>query len=95
MIRLENVWKSFNERTILKGISFTVEKGETFVIIGLSGTGKTVSLKHIAGFIEPDSGKVLINGKNMSNADNRKKTELRQKMGMVFQSGALLNWMTV
>lgn len=95
MIELRNVSKSFNGRVVLDGVSMEIRKGETFVIIGQSGTGKTVTLRHIAGLADPDSGDVLINGVMMNNASRRVKNSLREKMGIVFQSGALINWMTV
>jgi phospholipid/cholesterol/gamma-HCH transport system ATP-binding protein len=95
MIELIDVYKSFNNKRVLNGVSFTVKKGETFVIIGRSGTGKTVTLRHIAGLIEPDSGEVLIDEVRMDHAPRRVKDIIRQKMGVLFQSGALINWMTV
>ncbi len=95
MIELKNVYKAFNSRSVLNGISINIEKGETFVIIGQSGTGKTVTLKHISGLVEPDSGDVLIDGVKMNGATMKIKNELRKKMGIVFQSGGLINWMTV
>lgn len=95
MIELRGVTKTFGSRTVLKGISADIGKGETFVIIGMSGTGKTVTLKHIAGMLEPDAGEVLIDGVPMSGATNQVREELRRRMGMVFQSGALINWLSV
>jgi len=95
MIELRNIHKSFNSVCVLNGITLTVEKGETFVIIGSSGTGKTVTIRHIAGLVEPDSGEVLIDSVRMNGADRATRETLRKKMGVVFQSGALINWMTV
>lgn len=95
MIELRNVNKSFNDRAILKNISFEIHDGETFVIIGQSGTGKTVTLRHIAGLIEPDSGDVRINNVCMNGAVPSVRKKIRESMGILFQSGALLNWMTV
>ncbi len=95
MIELINIHKAFNNKKVLNGISFKIRKGETFVIIGQSGTGKTVTLRHISGLIDPDSGDVLIEGVKMNNAKNKVKEKLRRRMGIVFQSGALINWMTV
>ena len=95
MIELINVRKKFGDRDVLNGISVDIEKGETFVIIGQSGTGKTVTLRHISGLIEPDSGDVVIDGVKMNNASSRIKLKLRKRMGIVFQSGALINWMSV
>ena len=95
MIELVDVYKSFNEMQVLKGISFKIRAGESFVIIGMSGTGKTVTLKNISGLEEPDSGEVYVDGVQMNDATINVKKQLRNKMGMVFQSGALLNWLTV
>ena len=95
MIELVDVYKSFNEMQVLKGISFKIRVGESFVIIGMSGTGKTVTLKNISGLEEPDSGEVYVDGVQMNDATLNVKKQLRNKMGMVFQSGALLNWLTV
>ncbi len=95
MIELINLYKTFEERVILNNISVKIEEGETFVIIGLSGTGKTVTLKHIAGLLEPDHGMVVIDGISMSGSSERVKNKLRSKMGVVFQSGALINWLSV
>ncbi len=95
MIELNNVYKKFDTMLVLDGIDVTIEKGETFVIIGLSGTGKTVTLKHIAGLLDPDSGEVIIDGIRMNDAAESVKSRLRNKMGVVFQSGALINWLSV
>lgn len=95
MIELVNVKKSFEGKMVLNDVSLKVERGETFVIIGQSGTGKTVTLRHIAGLVDPDEGEVLIGGVRMDYADAKTKNMLREKMGIVFQSGALINWMTV
>lgn len=95
MIRLEEVRKTFNGCAVLDGVSVSVNKGETFVVIGLSGSGKTVTLRHIAGLVDPDGGEVRIGGERMSGASREVKERLRKKMGVVFQSGALINWLTV
>ena len=95
MIELVNIYKSFNGLKVLNGISVKIKKGETFVIIGQSGTGKTVTLRHISGLTDPDSGDVLIEGVKMNRAKSTVKEKLRKRMGIVFQSGALINWMTV
>lgn len=95
MIIADNINKSFGSNHVLKDISFEVDRGETFSIIGQSGQGKTVILRHIAGLIIPDSGDVLIDGKSVSHANARQMEKLRRKMGILFQSGALLNWLTV
>ncbi len=95
MIKLVDIHKTFDNKKVLNGISIDIKKGETFVIIGQSGTGKTVTLRNIAGLTEPDSGDVLIDDIKMSGASTRVKEKLRMRMGVVFQSGALINWMNV
>lgn len=95
MIELVNVRKSFNGKMVLDGVSLSLDRGETFVIIGMSGTGKTVTLKHIAGLLDPDEGEVRIGGVAMNGATEQVRESLRKKMGIVFQSGALINWLSV
>jgi phospholipid/cholesterol/gamma-HCH transport system ATP-binding protein len=95
LIELIDIYKTFNQIRILDGISLKIEKGETFVIIGQSGTGKTVTLRHISGLVDPDAGEVLIGGVKMNSASKREKEELRKRIGIVFQSGGLINWMSV
>lgn len=95
MIRLEHVHKSFDGRKVLVDYNLTVEPGETFVVMGPSGSGKSVTLKHIVGLLTPESGKVTVNGVDVVAADRHKLREARSQIGYLFQSGALLNWMTV
>lgn len=95
MIEFNDVYKAFNSKKVLSGFNLDIEKGETFVIIGQSGIGKTVALRHIAGLLEPDSGDVVIDGVKMNGAPTEVKRRLRERMGVLFQSGALLNWMSV
>ena len=95
MIEFNGVHKSFGGKTVLADFDLRVEKGETFVIIGQSGIGKTVALRHVAGLIEPDSGEVIIDGVRINGATKDVKKRLREKMGVLFQSGALLNYMSV
>jgi phospholipid/cholesterol/gamma-HCH transport system ATP-binding protein len=95
VIEFKNVHKSFGAKVVLRGIDLTIAKGETFVIIGQSGIGKTVALRHIAGLLEPDEGDVLIDGVKMNGATTEVRRKLRSRMGVLFQSGALLNWLTV
>src|SRR5881392_2730080 len=83
--------KSFDGRLVLKGISFQVERGEVFVIMGPSGSGKSVLLKHIIGLEKPDGGDILIEGESIQSDSVMDK----YRMAMVFQSGALLNSLTV
>ncbi|MCC5814641.1 MAG: ABC transporter ATP-binding protein [Leptospira sp.] len=95
VIEMKNVHKSFGKRHILKGMNLQVKKGETMVILGPSGTGKSVSLKHITGLLEPDEGDCLVFGKKISHTKEKDKSELRARMGVLFQSGALINWLSV
>jgi len=80
---------------VLAGFNLKIEKGESFVIIGQSGIGKTVALRHVAGLLSPDSGRVLVEGIQVNGARPAALRKLRERMGVLFQSGALINWMTV
>ena len=92
---MKNIHKSFGNRDILKGMSLTVEKGETMVILGPSGTGKSVTLKHITGLLDPDKGDCFIFEQKISHTSEKKKKKIRAKMGVLFQSGALINWLNI
>ena len=83
--------KSFDGQEVLKGIDFTVQPGEIFVIMGPSGSGKSVLLKHLIGLEEPDAGEILINGDPITTPE----IAAKYRMALVFQSGALLNSLTV
>lgn len=95
MIVLENLKKSFGSRQILRGLSLEIPRGETVCLIGGSGTGKSVTLKHIMRLLEPDEGKIIFDGEDISHASGRKLQNARRKLGVLFQSGALLNWLTI
>lgn len=95
MIEMKNVHKTFGKRKILRGMNFSVKRGETMVILGPSGTGKSVTLKHITGLVTPDEGDCLIKGESISYSKPKDKERLRSCMGVLFQSGALINWLTV
>ena len=95
MLELIDIHKSFSEKQVLEGVSFKIEEGETLVIVGPSGTGKSVTLKHIVGLLQPDSGEMLFNGKSIVGIKGKELHALRRNFGMLFQSGALLAWMTV
>jgi phospholipid/cholesterol/gamma-HCH transport system ATP-binding protein len=90
-----DVYKAFDERVVLNGVSFTVMKGQTCVIMGRSGVGKSVAMKHIMGFLKPDSGRVLIDGVDVTDFKEDQFAEVRRKVTMVFQSGALFDSLTV
>ena len=95
MIIVEDLHKSFGNSHILKGISTSFEQGKTNLIIGQSGSGKTVFLKSLLGLFIPEKGKIIYDGQPYSEMEDNEKTELRQKMGMVFQGSALFDSMTV
>jgi phospholipid/cholesterol/gamma-HCH transport system ATP-binding protein len=90
-----NVCKAFDDRLVLDHVSFTVKHGETCVIMGRSGVGKSVSLKHIMGFLKADSGQVIVDGEDVTNYSEDEFAEVRRKVTMVFQSGALFDSLTV
>ena len=95
MLTFDNVKKDFGGHEVLRGVSFDVEDGETLVIVGPSGTGKSVSLKHMVGLLQPSSGDILFQGKSTIGLKGKALTEHRRNFGMLFQSGALLAWLTV
>ena len=90
-----DVCKSFDERLVLDHVSFAVKRGETCVIMGRSGVGKSVSLKHIMGFLKADSGQIFIDGEDVTGFKEADFAEVRRKVTMVFQSGALFDSLTV
>lgn len=95
VIRVENLWKSFRGQAVLKGIDFSVNQGETFVIIGGSGQGKSVLLKHIIGLLKSDEGNVYVQGTPIMDLSKRELYRIRRKMGMVFQEAALFDSMSI
>ncbi len=95
MIKLDNICKLLGDRQILDGMKFTVNRGETYVLMGPSGAGKSVTLKHIIGILAPDFGTVHIDGQSIPDLDAMGLMEMRKRMGYLFQNGALINWLTV
>ncbi len=95
MIRLVDIHKSFGKQKVLNGLNLTVEKGKTTVIIGRSGGGKSVLLKHIIGLIRPDSGQVIVEGEDITVLNDKDLNEVRKKFGMLFQEAALFDSMNV
>ena len=95
MIRIDGLWKAFGDKEVLKGITLEVEEGTTFVVLGASGSGKTVLLKHVIGLLKPDRGTVTVDGMEISALTGRELTEARSVFGMVFQGAALFDSMTV
>lgn len=94
-IQFLNVYKSFDELPVLVDVSFEVKRGEMVVVLGRSGVGKSVTLKHILGFLQPDDGRVLVAGNNVSVMAEEELFEVRRRVTMVFQSGALFDSLTV
>jgi phospholipid/cholesterol/gamma-HCH transport system ATP-binding protein len=95
MIDIQNIIKSFDDKLVIKDISVTFDPGKTNLIIGRSGSGKTVFMKILIGLIRPDSGKILYNGRNLPNMKKKELNLLRREMGMLFQGSALFDSMTV
>lgn len=95
MIEVRDLKKRFGSQQILDGVSFRIETGESLVIIGRSGGGKSVLLKHIIGLLQPDSGQVLIDDEDITHLNERELIRVRSKFGMVFQGAALFDSMTV
>jgi phospholipid/cholesterol/gamma-HCH transport system ATP-binding protein len=95
MIEVRNLNKSFGSHSVLEDVSLRIDKGESVVIIGRSGGGKSVLLKHLIGLIKPDSGQVLIEGENIVPMDERQLLHVRHKFGMLFQGAALFDSMSV
>ncbi|MEG0332915.1 MAG: ATP-binding cassette domain-containing protein [Akkermansia sp.] len=94
-IQVKNITQTFGTQEVLKGVSFDVHRGELLALIGGSGAGKSVILKHLIGLLNPLSGSVMIDGNPMSNVSDSKQAILRAKMGFMFQQGALFDSMTV
>lgn len=95
MIEIVNLHKYFRDKKVLRGIDLTINDGETLAIIGPSGCGKSVLLKNIVRLLEPDNGKVIIDGKDISELSQKELYQLRIKFGFLFQSAALFDSMTV
>jgi phospholipid/cholesterol/gamma-HCH transport system ATP-binding protein len=95
LIRLVNVHKSFGTKHVLRGFSLDVSEGETMVVIGGSGTGKSVAIKHIVGLLEPDEGTVFVDGQEVPELSRNEVYELRAHIGYVFQFAALFDSLTV
>lgn len=95
MIEIEDLYKSFDGFEVLKGISLRIDKGEILVLIGRSGYGKSVILKHIAGLMKPDRGRVVVDGKDVGKLKGKDLSQLRSRLGFLFQGGALFGSMSV
>jgi phospholipid/cholesterol/gamma-HCH transport system ATP-binding protein len=95
VIRVADLWKAFGSHEVLKGISLEVPTGTTYVILGGSGSGKTVLMKHVIGLLKPDRGTVLVDDVEIPKLEGKALTEARRMFGMVFQQAALFDSMTV
>ncbi len=95
MIEIKNLKKSFGSNEVLKGVNLSIEEGKTTVIIGASGCGKSVLLKHIVGLLKPDEGSILIDGEDITKMTEKEVYAIRKKFGFLFQSAALFDSMTV
>lgn len=95
LIRFEGVRKAFGKKVVLDGLDLDIEAGRCLVIMGPSGTGKSVTLRHIVGLIKPDAGRVLVAGHDMNTITKPELAALRRRMGYLFQDGALINWLNV
>ncbi len=95
MIRIKNLYKNFGDKTVLNGVNLDIKSGETLVIIGKSGCGKSVLLKHIVGLLKPEKGEIFIEGKNIFQLSKKELYKIRLKIGFLFQGAALFDSMTV
>lgn len=95
MIKINNLKKSFNSKKVLDGVNLEIEKGKITVIIGRSGEGKSVLIKHIIGLLRPDFGEILLDGQDITKMTERELNEVRRRFGMLFQGAALFDSMTV
>ncbi|HGE71424.1 TPA: ABC transporter ATP-binding protein [Candidatus Poribacteria bacterium] len=95
MINIKKLTKSFENNLVLKGVDLTIEKGDTMVVMGASGCGKSVLLKLIIRLLDPDSGEIWIDGKEITHLSEKQMDEVRKDIGMVFQSSALFDSLTV
>ncbi len=95
VIRYEDVCKRFGDKVVLHDLNLSVRRGETLAIMGPSGIGKSVTLRHAVGLMRADSGRVLVEGHDMATIERATLTELRRRMGYLFQEGALINWLSV
>ena len=95
IIRYEDVCKRFGPKVVLEDLNLSVLRGETLVIMGPSGIGKSVTLRHAVGLLQADSGKVIVDGHDLATITPPELVELRRRMGYLFQDGALINWLSV
>lgn len=94
-IEIEDLHKRFNQKVVLAGLTLRIKHGETMVVIGGSGTGKSVLLKHVIGLMKPDQGRVMVNGQEVGRLDDESLIEVRKQFGMLFQGAALFDSLSV
>jgi phospholipid/cholesterol/gamma-HCH transport system ATP-binding protein len=94
-IEFVHIWKAFDDQPVLEDVSFEVRRGEMVVVLGRSGVGKSVTLKHILGFLQPDAGQVFVAGRHVEQMTETELNAMRRRVTMVFQSGALFDSLTV
>ncbi|RAN31774.1 ABC transporter ATP-binding protein [Hyphomonas pacifica] len=95
ILRLENVKKSFGQKHVLKGVDLEVQRGESLVVLGGSGSGKSVMLKNALGLMTPNDGKIFFDGEDVTKSTGKTRAKMRERIGMLFQSGALFDSLTV
>jgi phospholipid/cholesterol/gamma-HCH transport system ATP-binding protein len=95
MIEIKDLYKSFGDKEVLRGIDLFIRKGETMAVIGQSGSGKSVLIKHMIGLMRPDRGKIMIDGVDICCLSDKEMYEIRRKFGLLFQAGALFDSLTV
>lgn len=95
IIQLNDIWKSFGSQIVLKGVNLSIIEGKTTVIVGASGQGKSLIIKHILGLIKPDRGQVIVYNKDINKLSKRELKEIRTNVGVLFQNAALFDSMTV
>jgi phospholipid/cholesterol/gamma-HCH transport system ATP-binding protein len=94
-VRVNALYKRFGRQPVLNGLSLEIERGEILAVVGRSGTGKSVFLKHLIGLLRPDRGQILVDGEDMHRARGKRLALLRERFGMLFQGGALFDSLTV
>jgi phospholipid/cholesterol/gamma-HCH transport system ATP-binding protein len=95
VIEVKDIWKSFGDNQVLKGVDLAVQNGETMVVLGPSGCGKSVLLKHIIGLLRPDRGSIIVEGRDITKMTHHELNRMRMSFGMVFQGAALFDSMTI
>ncbi|MFO7738667.1 MAG: ATP-binding cassette domain-containing protein, partial [Desulfatiglandaceae bacterium] len=95
MIKIESLHKMFDGNEVLKGVSLEIKKGQIIALIGGSGSGKSVLLKHVAGLLKPNQGRVMVDGEDLGRMGGRELLGFRDRLGFLFQGGALFDSMTL